>query len=180
MAAQWLAYQAVQLLVGKTTAAAGAAAMIGQAQAGSALAAINSFASTAAIPVVGPAAAPAAAAAATAATAPYVATVAAASFAGMFDQGGNIPAGQWGIAGERGPEIVQGPAHVTSRADTAKMLGGGDVTVNLVEDASKAGQVQKTPREGGMDITAFVSNIRDDGSIARTLEQTYGLKRVGS
>jgi hypothetical protein len=33
-------------------------------------------------------------------------------FAGLFADGGNIPAGQWGIAGERGPEIITGPASV--------------------------------------------------------------------
>lgn len=53
-------------------------------------------------------------------------------FAGMYDTGGTIPAGQWGIVGERGPEIVSGPANVTSRADTARMMGGtNNVTINL-------------------------------------------------
>lgn len=47
-----------------------------------------------------------------------------ASFAGMYDAGGFIGAGQWGIVGERGPELVRGPAHITSRMDTPKMLGG--------------------------------------------------------
>jgi tape measure domain-containing protein len=47
------------------------------------------------------------------------------AFAGMFDSGGSIPSGQWGIAGERGPEIVRGPAMITSRTDTAKMMRGG-------------------------------------------------------
>ena len=45
-------------------------------------------------------------------------------FAGFFDAGGAIPSGQFGIVGERGPEIVRGPASVTSRADTARMMGG--------------------------------------------------------
>lgn len=45
-------------------------------------------------------------------------------FAGMFDAGGKIPTGKWGIAGEYGPEIVRGPASVTSRAATARMMGG--------------------------------------------------------
>lgn len=52
-------------------------------------------------------------------------------FAGMFDKGGMIPAGQFGIAGERGPEIVRGPAHVTSRVDTARMMGGGAQRLNV-------------------------------------------------
>lgn len=56
----------------------------------------------------------------------------ASSFAGLFDSGGTIRAGQWGIVGERGPEIVSGPANVTSRADTARMMGAtNNVTINL-------------------------------------------------
>lgn len=51
------------------------------------------------------------------------------AFAGMFDAGGNIGAGQWGIVGERGPELVRGPAHITSRAETAKMIGGNSISV---------------------------------------------------
>lgn len=53
----------------------------------------------------------------------------ASAFAGAKDGGGLIPSGQWGIVGERGPEIVQGPAHVTSRMDTAKALGGTRISV---------------------------------------------------
>jgi hypothetical protein len=45
------------------------------------------------------------------------------AFAGFFDGGGMIPAGQWGIAGENGAEIIRGPAMVTSTADTAAMMG---------------------------------------------------------
>lgn len=42
-------------------------------------------------------------------------------FAGMFDKGGNIPAGQFGIVGENGPELVSGPVQVTGRRHTAAM-----------------------------------------------------------
>ncbi|QJI53358.1 tail tape measure [Alteromonas phage vB_AcoS-R7M] len=44
------------------------------------------------------------------------------NFAGAYDEGGNIPLGSYGIVGEYGPEIVKGPANVTSREDTMKML----------------------------------------------------------
>ncbi len=44
-------------------------------------------------------------------------------FAGLFDKGGNIPTGKVGIAGENGPELIRGPAHVTSTAATARLLG---------------------------------------------------------
>ncbi|HDD2080009.1 TPA: phage tail tape measure protein [Salmonella enterica] len=42
-------------------------------------------------------------------------------FAGMYDSGGTIPHGQFGIVGENGPEIVNGPANVTSRRRTAAL-----------------------------------------------------------
>lgn len=42
-------------------------------------------------------------------------------FAGMYDTGGAIPRGQFGIVGENGPEIVNGPANVTSRRRTAAL-----------------------------------------------------------
>ncbi|MEY0594265.1 phage tail tape measure protein [Providencia manganoxydans] len=41
--------------------------------------------------------------------------------AGLFDSGGLIPRGQFGIVGERGPEVVEGPARVTSRKQTAAL-----------------------------------------------------------
>lgn len=44
------------------------------------------------------------------------AAAAAVPFAGMYDSGGAIPRGQFGIVGENGPEIVNGPANVTSRS----------------------------------------------------------------
>ncbi|HCR0136367.1 TPA: phage tail tape measure protein [Klebsiella aerogenes] len=49
------------------------------------------------------------------------AAAAAVPFAGMYDSGGIIPRGQFGIVGENGPEIVNGPANVTSRRRTAAL-----------------------------------------------------------
>ncbi|EPU9322800.1 phage tail tape measure protein, partial [Salmonella enterica subsp. enterica serovar London] len=43
------------------------------------------------------------------------------AYAGMYDTGGIIPRGQFGIVGENGPEIVNGPANVTSRRRTAAL-----------------------------------------------------------
>ncbi len=61
------------------------------------------------------------------------ATIAAQGFAGMFDNGGRIGAGQFGIVGEYGPEIVNGPVNVTSRKKTAEIMSGsggsGSLTV---------------------------------------------------
>ncbi|EBU8846310.1 hypothetical protein DMA39_24805 [Salmonella enterica subsp. enterica serovar Muenchen] len=40
-------------------------------------------------------------------------------FGGYHDAGGTLAAGHWGIVGERGPEIITGPASITSRSRTA-------------------------------------------------------------
>lgn len=51
-------------------------------------------------------------------------------FSGWFDAGGAIPSGGWGIVGEKGPEIVRGPAMVTGRQETAARL---DRAISRVE-----------------------------------------------
>ncbi|KKY52702.1 phage tail tape measure protein [Pseudomonas ficuserectae] len=101
MAAQWLIYQGIQLLAGKSGQSAAATGLIANAQAASAQAALNAYASTAGIPLIGPAAAPAAALAAAAATAPMVAAVSASALAGMAHNGmDNIPKeGTWLLDG---------------------------------------------------------------------------------
>lgn len=105
----------------------------------------------------------------------------------MHDLGGHIAAGQVGVVGEYGPELVTGPADVTSRRRTAELArqaaGGtaGAVTVNLYEDATKAGQVETgDDQEGERVINIFVSNIRRGGAAARAMESTYQLRRYGA
>ena len=103
----------------------------------------------------------------------------------MHDKGGRIPAGGLGIVGEYGPEIIAGPAQVTSRRKTAELargaIAGGDVTVNLYEDASRAGQTEsETAGDGERIINIFVSNIRRGGRMATALENTYQIRRYGA
>ena len=98
----------------------------------------------------------------------------------MHDKGGTIPAGQYGIVGEIGPELVRGPASVTSRKDTADLLSrNGDVTVNLIEDRSRAGQVSDRETDEGRIIDICVANIRRGGDLADAVSHTYGLARQG-
>lgn len=54
------------------------------------------------------------------------------SFAGLRDGGGYIPPGGWAIAGEIGPEIVRGPAMITSRSESSQQLGGPGATQIIV------------------------------------------------
>ena len=49
-------------------------------------------------------------------------------FGGFFAKGGSLGAGKWGIAGERGPEIIKGPAQVVPAA-----RAGGDSTTIVVQ-----------------------------------------------
>lgn len=102
----------------------------------------------------------------------------------MHDRGGRIGAGKIGIVGEYGPEIVTGPANVTSRKDTADLarsaLNGNGVQVNLYEDASRAGTVDTSQgMDGEQVINIFVSNIRRGGRMAQAMESTYQLHRYG-
>lgn len=63
-------------------------------------------------------------------------------FLGFKDAGGPIGAGKWAIAGENGPEIIKGPAHVTSTADTAKAMGGQALDVRVtMDDDGKLGAI---------------------------------------
>ncbi len=105
----------------------------------------------------------------------------------MHDKGGRIGAGQLGIVGEYGPEIVSGPVNVTSRKKTAALArdamydtGSGDVIVNLYEDRSKAGTVENSESDGDRIVNIFVSNIRKGGQAAQALENTYQLRRYGA
>ena len=51
-------------------------------------------------------------------------------FGGLFADGGYLPAGKVGIAGEAGPELITGPARITSNEDS---FGGGgpNITFNI-------------------------------------------------
>ncbi|RJG10908.1 hypothetical protein D3879_14600 [Pseudomonas cavernicola] len=122
MAAQWLAYQIVQMLVGKTTKASAAASMIAIAEATSAQAGLAAFASTAAIPIVGPAAAPAAAATAVGLTLPMVAAVSAGALAGMAHDGiDSVPReGTWLL--DKGERVVDS----RTNADLKRYLAAPD------------------------------------------------------
>lgn len=98
----------------------------------------------------------------------------------MYDKGGFIKSGEFGIVGEVGPELVQGPAQVTSRKDTAELLSRKNaITVNLIENNERAGTVEESGTDEENIINIFVSNIRRGGDMAFAIENTYNLKRIG-
>lgn len=95
------------------------AAAIAQATIKTYEAATSAYASLASIPYVGPALGAAAAGAAIATGLANVQAIRSTNYAGAYDVGGMIPAGKIGMVGEYGPELISGPATITSRRTTA-------------------------------------------------------------
>lgn len=227
MAAQWVAYQALEMAgIAKTTAAKTASvSTITAAQMGSIAA--TTAASTAATATT-TATQAAAAATTTAAWTPaaivasigsfggaaaigLAAVLAALAFTGGFRKGGYT--GNGGVDDVAG--VVHGKEFVFDAASTSRigvanleamrngempttemaMVATGDasggkqvstggsgvvVNVNLMEDASKAGQVQKAQNaDGSWTVTAFVADIFSDGPASKAISQKFGLSGVG-
>ncbi|QIC16486.1 phage tail tape measure protein [Providencia vermicola] len=74
--------------------------------------------------------------------------------AGMFDSGGIIPRGQFGIVGERGAEIVEGPARVTSRRNTAAMAMAAAMTLGTLSQPVSAKPIHPYAVNAGMKQSA--------------------------
>ncbi|MAX51659.1 MAG: hypothetical protein CMH22_15970 [Methylophaga sp.] len=123
-------------------------------------------------------------------------------FAGLFDKGGRIPGGQWGIAGENGPEIINGPANITSTADTARIIGrsandynpsrsqramSGQAASNApqtsvyvnVHNAPQGTEVVERQTDGRQFIDVFIADVTGNGRSAKALQSTFGLQRQG-
>lgn len=176
MAAQWLVYQAVQLLVGSTSSAASIA------QAG--------ITGTAIAAAYAPAAALASLASfgtnAIAATGAILSTTAVAegvALAGMAHDGiDSVP--------QTGTWLLQKGERVTTAQTSAKLdktlndikspTGTGSTTVNLIEDASRAGQSQeRTGDQGEKMIDVFVADLLGDGRTADAMNRKFGLQTAG-
>ncbi|EOZ4881865.1 TPA: phage tail tape measure protein [Pseudomonas aeruginosa] len=184
MAAQWLVYQAVQLVSGKAAQASAASTLIANAQATAFQAQLAAFASTAAIPIVGPLLAPAAAASAAGITAPMVAGVAASALAGMAHDGIDaVP--------ETGTWLLQKGERVTT-AETSEKLdrtlddvrsnqsSGGAPTINLIEDRSRAGQVNTRRQDDQYIIDVVVADLFGDGRTSKAIGSSFGVRRSGT
>lgn len=122
-------------------------------------------------------------------SAALIAATSVAEYSGQFEHGGMIPAGSTGIVGEAGPELIKGPAVVTSARTTADMGSygsGSNVTVNVINQAGA--EVETREREGSdgkvIDVivkrvkSELASDIRSGGNpVTRALESTYPLRR---
>jgi hypothetical protein len=141
--AQYTINALLQKTVDKTNLMGSAMAQSLNAVAMQKMASLSAYASTAAIPIIGPAAAPAAAAAALAATTPLVAGVVSASTAavGARALGGQVRPGESYLVGERGPELLT-MGNANGRITTNEAMGGGtslvySPTVNISGGATE-------------------------------------------
>jgi len=67
----------------------------------------------------------------------------------------------------------------SSGSTQAPVVAQPNVTVNLIEDRSRAGKVdQRTGDNGQLEIDAFVADIWGDGERAQALQAAFGLQRV--
>ena len=180
MGIQWVLLHTVFRATRKTGDASDLARVTAQTQATSFLAAQNAFASTAAIPVVGPALAPAAAATAllTAQSLGAGAVAATASKLAAFESGGVVDRPtffgfgsqrQVGVSGEGGPEaiipLVRGPSgDLGVRAQGADRDSARPVNVNISIHAVDAAGVDELLRERRMQIAGMVREaLADEG-----------------
>lgn len=105
-----------------------------------------------------------------------------------FEHGGMIPAGQTGLVGEAGAELVKGPAVVTSARTTADMgRGGGDTTIVNVHNYTNAeATVQEREGPDGKVVDVIVRRVKREldsdaqnggAPWVRSMESRYGLRR---
>lgn len=94
--------------------------------------------------------------------------------AGAFDKGGMIPSGQVGLVGEFGPELIQGPANVTSREDTLDMIRNSSTsgqqqinnTYNLHFDREMGRKFVRPQSKRQMEAEAYSVSQRASRSVA--------------
>ena len=114
-------------------------------------------------------------------------------FAGLFGggraSGGPVNPGQFYVVGENGPEIlvpgVSGTVIPPSQGRGGS--GGGSLVVNIIEDASRGGQVQRRTDGQQNVLDVFVDRVksaiagdiaRGSGAVPSALESTYGMNRA--
>jgi hypothetical protein len=160
MASQWLIYNLFKKNIEDTAQAGAAMAMIGNAQAMSVMAGLNAYASTAAIPITGPALASAAATGAVTATQPMASLVAGYMLSGIAHDGlDSVPkAGTWFLEkGER----------VTTEKTSAKL----DRTLDDV----KASQQQPAAQ---VPLSVRIINVPDTASLGDYLGSDAGERKI--
>ena len=194
--ASFIKIQIQKLFIDKTAAASYAGTIAAQSQAQVAMAGLAAFASTAAIPIVGPALAPGAAAAATAVAEGFAvaATAAAAlSVAGGRALGGPVSAGGLYQVNERGPELLSsgGKNYLMMGSQGGNVtpnnqMGGGSGAITIVNNTSaKIGKVTERRLDNGERalileeaVETVAAQLADPNSrVSRSMGRNFGVQR---
>lgn len=171
MAAQWIALQAVQAVVGTSATASTIAQAAAASTAWATPAALASLATS------GANAAPA--------TAAIVSTTSLAkglSLAGMAHDGiDSVPQeGTWLL--DKGERVLTSPQADNLDAFLARQSAGGGsgTVVNVIEDNSRAGETEtKRGSNGQEEVNVFVADIMGGGPRAKAMQTAFGLRRQG-
>lgn len=102
------------------------------------------------------------------------------TFGGLYADGGHLGSGQWGIAGENGPEIIHGPANITPMDG----MGGGSPQMNVTVINNSSAQVAtRQGADGGLDVMIedkiAAAFARGGNKIDSAIQKGYGLRRAG-
>lgn len=161
-------------------------ALLSYAAAQVAMAGLSAFTAMIGIPFVGPVVAPGAAIAATAAAGVMMTAVGSALDGQAHDGIDYVPAdGTWNL--KKGERVTT--AETSAKLDrTLEKVSQGRSNngpsaapvVNLIEDASRAGQVNRRQLSEQDVIDIYVSNIRGEGDIHNVNQAKYGLKSQGA
>ncbi|WP_057391083.1 phage tail length tape measure family protein [Pseudomonas aeruginosa] len=144
----------------------------------------DAYAAMAGIPVIGPALGIAAAAAAVTAQLAQVAAVKNVNLSGMAHDGIDaVP--------ETGTWLLQKGERVTTAETSAKLdrtlddvranqNSGGAPTINLIEDRSRAGQVNTRRQDDQYIIDVVVADLFGDGRTSKAIGSSFGMRRSGT
>ncbi len=97
-------------------------------------------------------------------------------YAGPYDSGGYIPKGQFGIVGENGPEIVNGPANITSRRKTAALAAATGMMLGSLATPVAAMPVQLPDQSSNINRSLSVSPALADGGLSGFREKLAAIK----
>lgn len=109
------------------------------------------------------------------------------SYGGERAGGGNVDPSKFYLVGEKGPELFAPGASGSIIPNNALGSGGGSLVVNIIEDASRGGQVQRRTDGQQNVLDVFVDRVksaiagdiaRGSGAVPSALESTYGMNRA--
>ncbi|MFU7027248.1 phage tail tape measure protein [Pseudomonas aeruginosa] len=144
----------------------------------------DAYAAMAGIPVIGPALGIAAAAAAVTAQLAQVAAVKNVNLSGQAHDGiMSVPEdGTWNLKKGERVTTAETSAKLDRTLDDVRsnQSSGGAPTINLIEDRSRAGQVNTRRQDGQYIIDVVVADLFGDGRLSKAIGSSFGIRRSGT